>query len=169
MDDVAKKAGIKKANLFHYFPTKEDLGLAVVERVTRAFKERISLELAADGRDPVRVVEKMFSESARRMRENNCCRGCFIGNLAQELSDHNEKLREKFSEYLRFWSGKLSDLLAQGQSNGYLRKEIKPKQSAEALLALLEGAILFCKARKETAVFENSRRMAVDYLKAFKA
>jgi TetR/AcrR family transcriptional repressor of nem operon len=168
VDDVAREAGVKKANLFHYFPTKEDLGLAVVDRVTQSFKEKITSRLSANGKDPVRIVEKMFSESARNMKEAGCCRGCFIGNLAQELSDHNEKLRERIAEHFRFWTEKLSELLAEGQSGGYLRKEMKPGQSAEAILALYQGAMLFCKARKETGIFENARKMAVGYLDGFR-
>ena len=35
MEDVAGAAGIKKANLFHYYPTKESLELAVLDQAAR--------------------------------------------------------------------------------------------------------------------------------------
>lgn len=168
MDDVAKEAGVKKANLFHYFRTKEKLALAVLDRVTENFKETGCAELALGGRDPVKAVEKMFRVNCDRLKENECCRGCFVGNLAQELSDHNEKMRAKISEYFRFWAEKLAQLLSQGQKDGRLSKELNPAQAARAILALLEGATLFCKASKDTTTFDHARKMAVGYLEGFK-
>ncbi|MBI4423574.1 MAG: TetR/AcrR family transcriptional regulator [Elusimicrobia bacterium] len=167
MDDVAEAAGMKKANLFHYYPTKESLGLAVFDFASSQMREKLAARFA-QGDDPIELVESMFSEVAEGM-EASCCRGgCFIGNLAQELSDHFEKMRVKVSSHLKDWTAQLAGSLEKARVRGYFRKDMKCRESAEAILSLFEGATLFCKANKEVKPLENAREMAVSYLKGYK-
>ena len=167
MEDVASAAGIKKANLFHYYPTKEDLGLAVLCRRTDCQKEMVR-EKFSDKGDPIRTVESMFLDSLARMKENRCSRGCFLGNLAQEISDYNEKLRRKVAECFGFWVQELASFLGCWQAKGYFRKNLRPRESAEAILSLLEGATLFSKANKQVGAIENARRMVAVYLGGYR-
>ena len=44
MEDIAEAAGIKKANLFHYYPTKEALGLAVFDFAVQGSMETSPLK-----------------------------------------------------------------------------------------------------------------------------
>ncbi len=170
MDDVARASKIKKANLFHYFPTKEELGLAVFDFAILRLKEKISNACVSENvADPIRFVDQVFSGFLDNMKKNGCCRGCFMGNLAQEMSDHNERLRVKISEYFDFWIRQLSEVLEQGKLKGYFRKDLKPKESAGAILSLLEGALLFSKTRKNVQSLQSARSMAVGYLKFYRS
>jgi TetR/AcrR family transcriptional regulator, transcriptional repressor for nem operon len=168
MDDVASAAGLKKANLFHYYPTKEALGLAVFDYASSTMRAQVERQFAKGG-DPIKLVEGMFTDVAKGMEERCCRSGCFIGNLAQELSDHYEKMRVKVSAYLKDWTATVAKSLECGKESGYFRKDIKPKESAEAIVSLFEGATLVSKANKETRPLENAKAMAVGYLKGFKS
>ena len=42
MDEVAAAAGVKKANLFHYYPSKEALEVAVLDRFGASLRERVA-------------------------------------------------------------------------------------------------------------------------------
>lgn len=167
MDDVAAAAGLKKANLFHYYPTKEALGLAVFDHASAQMRARVEAQLSKE-EDPIRLVEGMFSQGARGMEESCCRGGCFVGNLASELSDHYEKMRLRVSAHIKEWTGQLAAALERARARGQLRKEMKCRESAEAILSLFEGATLLSKANKETKPMENAKGMAVAYLKAYK-
>lgn len=165
MDDVATAAKIRKANLFHYFPTKEDLGLAVFDYATSCFREKLLRDYSGDNaRDPVRLVDSIFQNSVANMKKSNCCRGCFAGNLAQEMSDHSEKIRARLEGYFSLWVEKLAGVFESARENGTFRKDFKPKPAAEAIISLLEGALMFSKASKSTLSLQNARKMAVEYL-----
>jgi TetR/AcrR family transcriptional repressor of nem operon len=168
MDDVADKSGYKKANLFHYYPTKDALGLAVLERACAGGREGIKKQFA-NGADPIKTVAAMYSKFARGMEEGGCYKGCFIGNIAQELSDENEKMRLKVSEHLLFWTAELAGFLERHKEKGYFRKQLDARQSAKALVSLLEGATLMCKAEKKAEALKHAGAMAQTYLKALKA
>ena len=167
MDDVAAAAGMKKANLFHYFPSKEALGLALFDYAADMMRADMATQLAAK-KDPIKKVEGMFIALAKGMTERRCKGGCSIGSLALELSDQYEKVRQRIAAYLKEWTGQVAGTLEEAKTEGYFRPELKCKQSAEAILSLFEGATLFCKARKEVEPLENARDMAAEYLRGYK-
>jgi TetR/AcrR family transcriptional repressor of nem operon len=168
MEEVASAAGIKKANLFHYYRSKEVLELAVLEQAAGEMKEQVEAQLSAKVRDPVGAVASMFEQAGRGMRARRCRGGCFLGNLAQEASDHNETIRVRVSEFLRYWTDQLASFLDRGRASGYFRPELEPRTAAEAILALFEGALLFSKASRRADPVESSKRMAVAYLEGFR-
>lgn len=167
MDDVAAAAGMKKANLFHYYRTKETLGLAVFDYASAQMRTQVE-EQFSQGGDPIRLVEGMFTDVAKGMETSYCRGGCFIGNLAQELSDHYEKMRVKVSAYLKDWTATVARTLECGREEGYFRKDMQSKESAEAIVSLFEGATLVSKANRNTKPLENAKNMAVSYLQGFK-
>lgn len=168
MDEVAGAAGIKKANLFHYYPSKEALELAVLEQAGVEMKEQVDEQLSPKVRDPVGAVALMFEQAGRGMRERRCRGGCFLGNVAQEASDHNEAIRVRVSEFLHYWTEQLACFLDRARASGYFRPELEPRPAAEAILALFEGALLFSKASRRADPVESSKRMAVAYLEGFR-
>jgi TetR/AcrR family transcriptional repressor of nem operon len=168
MGDIAAAAGIKKANLFHYYPSKEALALAVFDFAAQDARRWIDDELGTDG-DPIELIEGLFDSTAALMDESACSRGCFVGNVAQELSNENEAIRRRVAEVLDYWHARLVDVLEQGIARGRFRAEIPSPDAAEAVLALFEGAVLLAKARKHTAPLLSARRAAGDYLRGFVA
>jgi AcrR family transcriptional regulator len=167
MDAVAAAAGIKKANLFHYFPSKEALELAVLERFSIDLRERLAAQFAASAEDPIDAVARMFEEAARGMRRRRCRGGCFAGNLAQE-ADHRESVRVRVAQLLRFWVEEVARLLERARTAGYFRRELDPEPAAEAILSLFEGSLLFSKASRQPGAIHSARDMAIAYLRTFR-
>ena len=168
MDAVATAAGIKKANLFHYYPSKEALELAVLDRAAQGMNERIA-SVARHSFDPVGAVQRIFDEAAGIMRQSECRGGCFFGNLAQETADGNETIRRKVAEHLQAWTTALAAFLERWRQAGYFREDFQPNVAAQAILSLLEGALLFCKVRKSPEPVASAKHLAVAYLEAVRA
>src|SRR5262249_62169134 len=77
MDAVAAAAGMKKANLFHYYPSKESLELAVLDHAAASMNERIA-RVSRITYDPIGAVSRIFEEAAAVMRQSHCSGGCFF-------------------------------------------------------------------------------------------
>jgi TetR/AcrR family transcriptional regulator, transcriptional repressor for nem operon len=169
MDAVAAAAGIKKANLFHYFPSREALELAVLDRFSTDLRQQLAAQLAATADDPIAAVAQMFEEAARGMRRRRYRGGCFAGNLALEASDHRESVRVRVAQLLRHWVAEVARLLERGRASGYFRRGLKPEPAAEAILSLFEGSLLYSKANRKPAAIDSARDMAIAYLESFKA
>jgi TetR/AcrR family transcriptional regulator, transcriptional repressor for nem operon len=162
MDDIARAAGIKKANLFHYFPTKEVLGLAVFQYATRCTGVCREAPVTSD---PLESVKEMFDRAAVQMRDNCCSGGCIVGNMAQELSDYNENLRKSVAAYIEQWRQRLASFLEDHRANGFFRPDFPAQEAAQSLLALFEGAMLVAKASRSLDPIENAKQMALTYLR----
>jgi TetR/AcrR family transcriptional repressor of nem operon len=90
--DVADAVGIRKASLYHHFPTKEALGIAVIRQATQLFKDWD----AARVRTPKDALESYF-----RMYRNTLRAGsgmCPAGALAPGWDCINEELRQAVQE-----------------------------------------------------------------------
>ena len=168
MDCVASAAGMKKANLFHYYPTKESLELAVLDHAATSMNERIA-RVARHSYDPVGAIQRIFEEAAGLMRQSHCSGGCFFGNLAQETADGNEPIRQKVAEHLHAWTTELAAFFERWRQAGYFREDFQPQVAAQAILSLLEGALLFCKASKSPEPVDSAKQLAVAYLEAIRA
>jgi TetR/AcrR family transcriptional repressor of nem operon len=167
-DDIASAAGLKKANLFHYYPTREALGCAVLDHVTSALEPTIRSLLRGSG-NPLTAIERLFIQGEEWMTASSCSSGCLIGNLAQEVSDQHEELRVRLARFLEFWSLEIAGALARGRMRGFFNHKLRPRAAAQALLALFEGAMTTSKALKDTAPLVHARRFAVSYLRGFTA
>jgi TetR/AcrR family transcriptional repressor of nem operon len=168
MDAVATAAGMKKANLFHYYPSKESLELAVLDHAAQGMNERIA-RVARHSFDPVGGVQRIFDEASGLMRQSQCSGGCFFGNLAQETGDGNEIIRQKVAEHLQAWTSELAAFLERWRQAGYFREDFQSKVAAQAILSLLEGALLLCKASKSPEPVDSAKHLAVAYLEAIRA
>ncbi|QNK66185.1 TetR/AcrR family transcriptional regulator [Variovorax sp. PAMC26660] len=90
--DVADAVGVRKASLYHHFPTKEALGVAVIRQATQFFKDWD----AARAREPEDALESYF-----RMYRNTLRAGsgvCPAGALAPGWDCINEDLRQAVQE-----------------------------------------------------------------------
>jgi TetR/AcrR family transcriptional regulator, transcriptional repressor for nem operon len=80
--DLADAVGIRKPSIHHHFPTKEDLGAAIVAAYTERFSEQLGRIDAETGE----VVERVRAY-ARLYREGlDAGQGCLCGVLASEVA-----------------------------------------------------------------------------------
>ncbi|HEX4046206.1 MAG TPA: TetR family transcriptional regulator C-terminal domain-containing protein [Elusimicrobiota bacterium] len=168
MERVAAKAGLKKANLFHYFRTKEILGAAVIEEAAMRHAEGMRALFSDTAQDPVTAVRGLFDRGTAGMRKD-CSRGCFIGKMGQELDERNPAMRRRLEGCLRDWRGDVAAFLDAWRKRGYFRAGFKPAEAADGILALYEGGLLIAKVAGDDAPVEHARRAAVTVIAAWKA
>ena len=169
MESVARAAHIKKANLFHYFPSKRELMLAVLDRVISRLREMVLARFGSTGADPVATIDGMFEETAAWMSQTNCRGGCFVGNTALAVSDRDEELRGRVAQHFRFWRLTMAGFLWEWKERGFFRPEFDPNNAAQSLVSLLEGSILISKASRSAFAVESAREMARRYVESYRA
>lgn len=168
MDRVAEKAGLKKANLFHYYRTKEALGSAVIEEAARRHAEGMRALFSDPTQDPVTAVRGLFDRGTAGMRQD-CARGCFIGKMGQEIDERSPEMRRKLAACLTGWRGDVAAFLDGWRKKGYFRPGFKPAEAADGILALYEGGLLIAKVSGDESPVEHARRAATAVLAAWKA
>jgi len=149
--DVAAAVGIRKASVFHHFPTKEDLARAVVARYRLAVRDGMdAIDQATD--DPLDKLARYAGLYRALLARGEYM--CLCGLLAAEALTLPESVRAEVRAYFDEHEAWLGDVLAAGRAAGMLRVQGSPDGVAQRMLAGFEGALLVARAHDDDARFD---------------
>ncbi|PYE49005.1 TetR/AcrR family transcriptional regulator [Deinococcus yavapaiensis] len=160
--DVGEQLGIRNASIHYHFPSKADLGLALVRR----YRERLQVTLAALDvlSSPAERLSRFVDAYRDVVRDDG--RVCLCTVLAAEDPALPETLRPEVRAFLDFNERWLARVLAEGRAEGELRFDGSPEAAAAAFLATLEGAMLLARSAHDPARFDLVVRHATAALHA---
>ncbi len=148
IDAVLKEAAVPKGSFYHYFKSKEEFGLAVIEHFAERFELRLSSFLNDEEVAPLNRIRNYLETGLARVSQNNCTKGCLIGNLGQEMADLNERFRARLDEIFGMWKERFAACLAEAQQRGELSHTLDANLLGGFILSGWEGAILRAKVMK---------------------
>ncbi|MBI3289261.1 MAG: TetR family transcriptional regulator C-terminal domain-containing protein, partial [Elusimicrobia bacterium] len=117
---------------------------------------------------PEEAVAAMFQEAERFFGDNGCKAGCFVGNIALEMSDLDETFRQRVAGFFDDWAGGIKACLERCKERGYFGPTLDAQATAEALVALYEGTIMLGRSRRDAAVFGRVGKIARQILEQHK-
>lgn len=144
--EIVDAAGVPKGSFYFYFPSKEALGLALIEHYGVLFRENVEPIMRTPGMSPLRRLRLFFESRRDWVASNGCSLGCPIGGLAQEMSSLSEPMREHLEQALHRLSAAVQHLLEQAVADGELKTDIPTETLAAFLIDAWEGALLRMKA-----------------------
>ncbi|HIA52861.1 MAG TPA: TetR family transcriptional regulator [Candidatus Melainabacteria bacterium] len=148
IQEVLSKVGVPKGSFYHYFDSKEDFALAIIEEFDRDFMAFLTPILTNESLTPKERL-RSFCESKREcMRAANCRKGCLIGNLSQEMSDQSETLRQALSEVMEKRLDAFAACIKEGQERGEITTAADARTIADLFSSSWEGAMMRAKTIK---------------------
>ena len=162
IQDVLQAAGVPKGSFYYYFPSKEAFGLAVIAQFAAAYVARLEQWLGETTLSPLTRLRRHQEDLLARFERRGCRGGCLIGNLSQELADHNPCLQAQLDAVLTRWRERYAQLFREAQAVGELRTDLDPQQLAEFYLTSFEGALLRAKVSKSPAPLRLFMTMMFD-------
>lgn len=148
IDSVLKQAGVPKGSFYHYFGSKEEFGLAVIEHFAERYDQRFETFLDDEEVTPLNRIRNYLESGLARLTQNQCAKGCLIGNLGQELADQNERFRARLEKIFHAWKERFAACLCEAQRVGEFSSELDTGVIAGFILSGWEGAILRAKVMK---------------------
>jgi len=152
---VLQSAGVPKGSFYYYFPSKQDLGLAVIDAVAEDYSRRMAEILDDDSRPPLERLRCYFQQGLREMEASGCDRGCLIGNLGQELASQSEVFRARLDRVLGDWEDSIARCLEEARRRGDLTGDPDCGALASFILASWEGAVLRAKVTRSAVPLER--------------
>jgi TetR/AcrR family transcriptional regulator, transcriptional repressor for nem operon len=163
-DKVILDLGITKGALYHYFPSKLDLGYAIVDELIMPRYTRLWLSLdqfegnPADGIiSQLRYLISMSSEEEVRL-------GCPLNNLMQEMAPLDQGFQQRLQHIVNVQREAIGSALKRGQQAGQIRQEIETDPSAIFILSSLEGSYSIAKALQQREIFETSLQTLIQFV-----
>jgi TetR/AcrR family transcriptional regulator, transcriptional repressor for nem operon len=149
LDQVAAASGTGKGQLYHYFPDKRALVLAVIDRQIATILDVQQPLLAEVGTH--RQLRAWADALVESYRVNDDPVRCPLGALASELAERDPDARIALERGFDLWLVALETALRRLRSNGELSRDVKPKAIAGALLAAYQGGLLLAQVRGDLA------------------
>lgn len=164
IDAILAATNVTKGALYYHFDSKEALGHAIVEEVVAELvRDRWLLPLQrSKDKDPIDALIGIVQAIPSRPRDVKG--GCPLVNLAQEMSQLDEQFRKRLERLFRAWQENIAMALRRGQSQGTVRRDLVPKETASFLMAMVEGYEVLAKNAQDPKVWKLGIRNIVDWL-----
>ncbi len=169
LDEVCEAAGVTKGSLFHYFKTKEDLGVAVINYFWAGQKRMVGTAAFLENEEPLERVLGMVDFFVWVMNNRSFPKSCVVGNIAQELADTNDRLRTTCAENFAWWSDFFKqelDAAALRHLPPTKRKAIDTRGLANFLIATIQGSFILVKATRRASIGANNLKHFRRYIES---
>ncbi|MCB1759927.1 MAG: TetR/AcrR family transcriptional regulator [Gammaproteobacteria bacterium] len=149
---ICDTARVQKGSFYHFFPSKRDLALAVIEDMAEEWAQGFVKEAFDQTLPPMERLDYLIDaayywQKAAKDIEGRMP-GCLFGNLVLEVSTRDDILRAKLSAVLDKTKSRFEETLIDGVAAGAMAP-LDTDLTAQAMLAYLEGMILLAKSRNE--------------------
>ncbi len=104
---ILTACNLTKGALYHYFPTKHALGLAVIDEVIVPRINALILEPLRASATPVQTLLDITLTIGDQVGEEMILLGCPLNNLMQEMSPLDETFRRRLDTALTQWRATL--------------------------------------------------------------
>ena len=138
--DIADRLGIRKASIHYHFPSKTDLGIAVVDRYVARFGTALAGLTADQSRTSMATLD--FYVAPYLGYAETPDRVCLCGALAGEILALPPEVRTRVDGFFRTHQVWLTEILKRGATRGEFRLRAPPEKLARFIFAALQGALL---------------------------
>jgi AcrR family transcriptional regulator len=152
---ILADTGLTKGALYHHFPDKKALGLAVLEEVIRPRLAEMMFEPLADTRQPLAAMQALLAAKAAEDDPMVVALGCPLNNLMQEMSPVDESFRLHLNAVFEAWVGVVAAALKRGKTAGEVRRDVDADATAFFIVSALEGCVGMSKNTQSVAAYRS--------------
>jgi AcrR family transcriptional regulator len=154
--DVLKSARVNSGSLYHFFPGKQELLLAVLDMYQAGIR-RMLLEPAWQGvADPIERVFALLANYRRSLIDTDCFYACPIGSLALELHEPDLAVRERLAANFTAWIEAIHECLVAAAER--LPAKTDRRELAAFVLTVMEGAVMQARTFRNISAFDGAVR-----------
>jgi len=138
--DIADSLGIRKASIHYHFPSKADLGVAVVDRYMARFDGALTA-IANDQSQSSMTMLDVYVQPYLQFASTPD-QVCLSGALAGEMMALPPKVRERVDHFFRTHQVWLTKILERGVARGEFTLAAPASKVARFVFGALQGALL---------------------------
>jgi TetR/AcrR family transcriptional repressor of nem operon len=155
IQEICHAARVQKGSFYHFFPSKRDLALAVIDGMADEWAQGFVAEAFDLALPPVERLDYMIDAAYYWQKASSDLEGrmpgCLFGNLALEMSTRDDVMRARLNAVFDRARDKFRATLDEAVQTGALAA-MNTEATASAMLAYLEGVILLAKTRNDPEV-----------------
>src|SRR5262245_13178810 len=165
-DQIIEESGTGKGQFYHYFRNKEGL----VHEVLLAH-----LEAIRNGSGPLSYeirswsdLEQWFQTQVGLQKRYRMTRGCPFGTIGNEVTENDELIRQDLSLIFEVARSKIAAFFIKEKARGRLDPAVREEQLADFCLAMMQGAMLMGKVKRDSRLVDDVVRETMTHLNAMR-
>jgi AcrR family transcriptional regulator len=163
--NILASTGLTKGALYHHFPTKQALGLAVVDEVIHLRLDAFLFRPLRESRRPVETLLQIMGGMGERPPEYLLL-GCPLNNLMQEMSPLEPEFKAHLNTVLEAWRSTIEDALTRGKAQNDLRADVDCCAAALFIVSAWEGCVGIAKNLQSTDALASCMGQLQDYVRS---
>jgi TetR/AcrR family transcriptional repressor of nem operon len=167
VQEICNRAAVKKGSFYHFFPSKRDLALAVLDQSQTVMYETIINKAFVADIPPLARIERFFTlvhDFHKQVKQDTgYVFGCPFGNLGCEMSTRDEDIRNRVDDILQAAEKPFEKALAEAVADGDL-PAIDTAATARAIFAYVEGIMIYAKTRNDPELIRELGKHALQLI-----
>ena len=159
---ILKESKANSGSLYYFFPSKEDLLVAVLEKYQALLEPRVLKPAFERVDDPIARLFAVLEGYRLLLEATDFELGCPIGNLALEVSNSQPAARRLIIENFKAWCDAIRRLIEDAADR--LPRDVEAAGLATHVLATMEGSVMLARAYRSFEPFDQAINQLKDYI-----
>jgi TetR/AcrR family transcriptional regulator, transcriptional repressor for nem operon len=159
--DVQRESDCHSGSFYHFFPTKQALLLAVLERYRTGIVPMLIEPAWAKVSDPIERIFALLARYRMLLDMSRCVYGCPIGSLALELHEPDPEVRELLAGNFTGWIDQIENCLVEARR--VLGRDLDTRRAASFVLTIMEGGVMQARTYRDLRPFDAAVASLRDY------
>lgn len=160
--DILHAAGANAGSLYHIFPGKQDVLLAVLETYLAGIHPMLLAPSWRGVDDPIERVFALLATYRAALIATGNTYGCPIGSIALELHEPDPSVRKLLAANFDAWVRAVEDCFV--AAGNRLPKHVDRQALAIFALTTMEGGVMLARTDRSIEPFDASVRLFRDYV-----
>jgi AcrR family transcriptional regulator len=167
VQDILREANANAGSLYHAFPTKQDVLVAVLDLYRQGIEPMLLAPAWAGVDDPIERIFALLARYRGLLEASDCLYGCPIGSIALELHEPDPPVRELLSVNFSQWVAHVERCLV--EAGDRLPADLDRHMVATLVLNVMEGGVMQSRTHRTLDAFDASVAGLRDYLNRLQA
>jgi len=159
LKEILDESDVPKGSFYHYFPSKEDFGVALLQHYFDDYLADLDETLGQAKLNHAQRLMRYFQIWRETQSFSDCQGKCLAVKLGAEVADLSDKMRHTLMQGTAGIVSRLADALEAGAAEGSLTLEDEPEKVAESLYQLWVGASVMVKIVRSVTPFDAALKM----------
>ena len=167
MAEILARAEANAGSFYHFFKTKEELLLAVLELYIQSLEPVVVQPVLGAIADPVERVFGILEFYRQNLLKTGCTYGCPIGRLALEIPEEQFRVHKRLADNFDGWTAAIEKCL--GDARERFPEETNFATLSKFVLTVMEGGVMQARAHRDVAPFDASVEHLREYFRLMMA
>lgn len=159
---IARKAKVLPGSLYYFFPTKEDLLHATLERRKELLYDEVLKPIWEKVDDPIERVFALLAGYRKMLELTEFQHGCPIGNLVIEVTETHPHARKLLAQNFDNWVDAIEKCFHEAENR--LPEHSDARRLAIFVLVNMEGAVMLARTYRNFEAYDAAIVQVRDYI-----